>query len=195
MSSGRHRPLRWSDYVLAIAIIALALVLAIALERGSERSNGGNATVHDGDTITVQGQRMRLLDIDAPEYRQTCTTTGKAYPCGRLARAALAAMTAGKAVACKSWDRDRYDRLLAVCSVGNPAVDINGEMVRQGWAVGYGGYRDEEAQARKAKRGLWQGEFQRPSDWRGEHERDRADEPQRDMLSSMWAWLRQLFRP
>ncbi len=137
---------------------------------------------------------MRLRGIDAPEYRQTCTTGGKAYPCGRQARAALAAMTAGKAVTCKGWERDKYDRLLAVCSVGSPALDINGAMVRQGWAVAYGGYRSEEAEARKAKRGLWQGEFQRPRDWRIEHEQDRADEPERDVLAGIWAWLRQLLR-
>ena len=193
-SSGQRRLLRWSDYVLAVIVIGLALLGAARLDRVAERSNAGNATVHDGDTLSVQGQRMRLSDIDAPEYRQICTIGGKAYPCGRQARAALAAMTAGKAVTCKGWERDKYDRLLAVCSVGSPALDINGAMVRQGWAVAYGGYRGEEAQARKAKRGLWQGEFQRPRDWRIEHEQDGTNEPERDVVAGIWAWLRQLFR-
>ncbi|MGE0279394.1 MAG: thermonuclease family protein [Rhizobiaceae bacterium] len=187
--------LRWSDYVLAAVIIGLSLLLAARLDRVAERSNAGAATIHDGDTLTVQGQRMRLRGIDAPEYRQNCSAGGETYPCGRQARAALAAMTAGKAVICNGWERDKYQRPLVVCSVGSPALDINGAMVRQGWAVAYGGYGSEEAEARKAKRGLWQGDFQRPRDWRIEHEHGRADEPERDLLVSLWSWLRQAIWP
>jgi len=193
-SSGR-RLLRWSDYLLAAVIIGLSLLLAARLDRAAERSNAGAATIHDGDTLTVQGQRMRLRDIDAPEYRQTCMADDETYPCGRRARAALAALTAGKAVTCKGWERDKYARPLVVCSVGNPALDINGALVRQGWAVAYGGYGSEEAEARKAKRGLWQGDFQRPRDWRMEHQRGVAEEPERDLLVSLWSWLRQAIWP
>ena len=195
VSSGRRRLLRWSDYVLAATVIGLSLLFAARLDRAAERPNVGAATIHDGDTLTVHGQRMRLRDIDAPEYRQSCTAGGEVYPCGWRARAALAAMTAGKAVTCKGWERDKYDRPLVVCSVGSPEIDLNGAMVRQGWAVAYGGYRAEEAEARMAKRGLWQGDFQRPRDWRIEHEQGQADEPERDLLVSVWSWLRQALGP
>ena len=190
-----RRSLRWSDYVLAAVIIGLSLLLAARLDRVAERSNLGAATIHDGDTLTIQGQRMRLRDIDAPEYRQSCTADGESYPCGRRARTALAAMTAAKAVTCRGWERDKYMRLLAICSVGNPALDINGEMVRQGWAVAYGGYESEEAEARRAKRGVWQGDFQRPRDWRIEHEQAEPERSHQDPLVSIWAWLRQLIWP
>jgi endonuclease YncB( thermonuclease family) len=193
--SGGPRLLRWSDYVLAAVVIGLSLLLAARLDRVAERSNAGTATIHDGDTLTVQGQRMRLLNIDAPEYRQNCTAGGETYPCGRQARAALAAMTAGKAVTCKGWERDKYDRPLVVCGAGSPALELNSAMVRQGWAVAYGDYRGEEAEARTAKRGLWQGDFQRPRDWRIEHEQGQADEPERDLVVSLWSWLRQLIWP
>ena len=193
MSFSGRRGLRRSDYVLAMVVIGLALMVAARLDKVAERSSAGNATIHDGDTLSVQGQRMRLADIDAPEYRQICTAAAKPYPCGGRARAALVALTTGKAVTCKGWERDRYDRLLAVCSVGSPALDLNGEMVRQGWAVASGGYRSEEGEARAAKRGLWQGEFQRPRDWRVEHGQDRGQEPEPDVIASIWAWLRQLF--
>jgi endonuclease YncB( thermonuclease family) len=33
----------------------------------------GRASVTDGDTIEIHGERIRILDIDAPESRQTCT--------------------------------------------------------------------------------------------------------------------------
>lgn len=184
---------RWVDYALAAAILGLLALLAARIDQVAERSNVGQAIVHDGDTLTVGGQRMRLRGIDAPEYRQVCTGAGGTYPCGRRARAALAAMAAGKAVTCKGWENDKYGRLLVTCAAGN--TQINSEMVRQGWAVAYGNYSAEEAEARQARRGLWKGEFQRPRDWRLDHERDRADEPEEDAVASAWAWLRQLLLP
>lgn len=39
-------------------------------------------------------------------------------------------------------------------------------MVELGWAVSYGLYQREEADARKNQRGLWAGKFERPAKWR-----------------------------
>jgi endonuclease YncB( thermonuclease family) len=44
-------------------------------------------------------------------------------------------------------------------------------MVRDGYAIDLGGpanhpYRDAEDEARSAKRRIWRGTFERPSDWR-----------------------------
>ena len=36
----------------------------------------GPAIVTDGDTIKIDGQRIRLHDIDAPESAQTCEVNG-----------------------------------------------------------------------------------------------------------------------
>ncbi|MCG6858694.1 MAG: hypothetical protein LJE67_11590, partial [Salaquimonas sp.] len=36
-------------------------------------------------------------------------------------------------------------------------------------AIAYGGYEAEEAEARKARRGMWAFKFERPSDWRRRH--------------------------
>jgi hypothetical protein len=49
----------------------------------------GQASVVDGDTVEIAGQRM-FNGIDAPESRQYCNDAkGFAYPCGRRAAQAL----------------------------------------------------------------------------------------------------------
>ena len=67
-------------------------------------------------------------------------------------------------VFCRGLERDRFDRLLAICRAGE--TEINSEMVAQGQAVAFGGYFAEERAARDASRGLWAGEFMVPRDWR-----------------------------
>ena len=45
----------------------------------------GPARVIDGDTLEVQGERIRLHGIDAPEIRQLCRLDGKPWQCGKEA--------------------------------------------------------------------------------------------------------------
>ncbi|MDN8756685.1 hypothetical protein Q0L86_14175, partial [Staphylococcus aureus] len=46
----------------------------------------GRASVVDGDTLEVHGQRIRLWGIDTVESSQTCLDSrGKPWPCGRRA--------------------------------------------------------------------------------------------------------------
>ena len=129
----------------------------------------GKAWVIDGDTIEIAGTRIRLEGIDAPEWDQTCTDTqGKPWPCGRAATGELKAHVRGRELTCKARAFDRYKRVLAVCALPDGS-DINAWMVRQGWAVDYGFariYESEQAEAEKARRGIWAGSFMSPSQWR-----------------------------
>nr|WP_281352033.1 thermonuclease family protein [Microvirga makkahensis] len=112
-----------------------------------------------------------MKGIDAPEMEQTCSRSGRSYRCGDAARRALIALVSGETVQCRAAGRDRYQRILARCTV--KGSDVGARMVEEGWALSYG--RDYDLQERRAQSraaGLWAGEFDRPQDWR----RSRAGE-------------------
>jgi endonuclease YncB( thermonuclease family) len=130
----------------------------------------GTATVIDGDTIVIAGERVRLEGIDSPEKDQTCTAYGQQWPCGRTAAEWLKEYLRGRQVDCVGHARDRYDRLLAVCYVGGGS--INDRLVREGWALDYRKYSTDyleaEAEAKRRGAGVWRGEFVPPWQWRSE---------------------------
>jgi endonuclease YncB( thermonuclease family) len=130
----------------------------------------GRASVIDGDTIEIQGQRIRILDIDAPESKQTCTrANGSKWRCGQQASLALSDWIGLRTVSCESDDLDRYGRHLANCTVGGQ--DVAQWLAGNGFAVPYRdcsceAVRDATARARAAKLGIWSGSFQMPWKWR-----------------------------
>ncbi len=81
------------------------------------RRRAGTASVIDGDTIEIQGQRIRLHGIDAPESRQLCRLDGKPWQCGKDAANALAEKIARRPVTCEDLARDRYKRIIGRCTV------------------------------------------------------------------------------
>jgi endonuclease YncB( thermonuclease family) len=139
-----------------------------SVERGA--AVAGVASVIDGDTIEIHGQRIRLHGIDAPESSQPCDLNGKAWRCGQASASALAEHIGRRPVTCEPRDRDRYGRLVAACSVAG--ANISAWMVREGWAVAYRRYSQDfvadEAAAHSAKRGIWRSSFIVPWEWRAQ---------------------------
>ncbi len=79
----------------------------------------GSASVIDGDTIELHGQRIRLHGIDAPESRQLCRRDGKPWQCGKDAANALADKIDRRPVTCEDLGRDRYKRVIGRVRAGN----------------------------------------------------------------------------
>ncbi|MEZ5870422.1 MAG: thermonuclease family protein [Nitratireductor sp.] len=153
------------DWATLLAVFSVIAVAATVL--GGSDPLQGSAVVVDGDSLEVEGNRIRLEGLDAPEYRQTCSRFGEQVACGKMARNHLRQLIGNREVVCTSQGIDKYDRYLAVCKAGD--TNLNEAMVRDGWAVAYGDHDMLEAEARRAKRGLWAGRFEEPSDWRKDH--------------------------
>jgi endonuclease YncB( thermonuclease family) len=99
--------------VLRIPVIALVIVISPAIAE----TIAGRASVIDADTIEIHNQRIRILDIDAPESRQTCADQdGKAWRCGQQAALALSDWIGQQPLTCETTKRDRYKRWLAKCT-------------------------------------------------------------------------------
>ena len=160
---------------LAVAIFALSEPAGEARlgtealdDAGATREIAGAAAVVDGDTLSVNGRRVRLFGIDAPERNQTCAIGGRESRCGWRSARELEDKIAGRPVTCLQKSLDHYNRIVAVCSVGGE--ELNGWMVENGQALAYRLFTDayvaQEAIASADKRGIWQGAFVTPWDWR-----------------------------
>ena len=129
----------------------------------------GQASVVDGDTIEIHGQRIRLEGIDAPESNQVCEAKGKRdVACGQQAALFLADLIGRQTVYCTQTGTDRYKRVLADCEVAGR--NIGDAMVRSGHALAYRRYSRRhvaaEDAAKAAKAGMWAYDFLPPWEWR-----------------------------
>ena len=129
----------------------------------------GIPRITDGDTIWIGETKIRLHGIDAPEAKQECHgKDGSSHRCGEASTDALRGLIGASPVRCEGNTFDRYKRLIATCYSGN--ININAEMVRQGWALAYRRYSNDyvsaETEAQSSKRGMWAGEFEPPWEWR-----------------------------
>lgn len=155
--------------------ICAALLLTIFAST-SALADDKMVRIIDGDTIEIDGRRMRIFGIDAPETHQSCQDINqKDYQCGVSAKETLRDIVGltefsgtVPSIDCTGIDKDRYGRWVSVCFINQ--VNIGREMVRRGAAVAYRQYSmeyvtDEEI-AKTAKIGVWQGTFDLPWVWR-----------------------------
>ena len=139
---------------LFLAIVALATIPA------SAGTLSGPARVIDGDTLAFGEVVVRLNGIDAAELGQKCDRfSGGDWACADAAAERLEALVSGGNVGCEALDTDFYGRVIATCRAGG--VDVGRQLVKEGlaWAfVKYDTvYADDEATAKAAGLGIWQG--------------------------------------
>ncbi len=161
--------------LLRLVVVTLIVLAGFAIMRAwkpHEPALAGQASVVDGDTLRLHGNRIRLSGIDAPEHDQLCIdAVGRSYHCGALAANRLSDWLDRRPVTCTPLDHDQYDRTDATCSVAGQ--DIGEWLVSNGLALRYpqfdreGRYVEAEEKAKASQAGLWRGRFREPWQYRG----------------------------
>lgn len=131
---------------------------------------GNEYKVTDGDTITLEGRKIRFSGIDAPEINQKCSMKKKIIECGKNSKNLLINKISRNEVTCLLKGKDYpYNRDLGECFVNGESLSVY--MVRNGYAFDYtkyskNKYRDDEEFARLNKFGMWSMEFEYPWDYK-----------------------------
>jgi len=124
--------------------------------------------ITDGDTIKINGEKIRFSGIDTPELKQNCIKEGESNPCGITAKQILIDKIGNNKVICISEGKDQYKRTLAECYVNDES--LSSYLVRSGYAFAYRRYSKkfiiDENYAKFNKLGMWSMEFDYPWDWR-----------------------------
>ena len=164
--------------IILIIICSIFFILTYKDVKSEEiKEISGNAQIIDGDTIKINSKKIRLHGIDAPEFKQMCKKPyltiiffnfTKDYPCGKISTQKLQKKINNKVITCKILDIDRYKRLIGECYKRN--LNLNSWLVSNGYAVAYRKYSKKyisnEITAKNKKKGIWQGKFEMPWDYR-----------------------------
>ena len=148
--------------IFLISVFSLIFILII------NQVKSQTIKIVDGDTIHLNGEKIRFTGIDTPELKQTCLKEGVKNPCGLVAKQILINKIGNNEVDCISEGKDQYKRTLAECFVNNES--LSSYLVRSGYAFAYRRYSKkfvaDEDFARINKIGMWSMEFDYPWDYR-----------------------------
>jgi endonuclease YncB( thermonuclease family) len=152
--------------------LRLSLLLLMSATPAAATEVTGPAKAIDSTVIAINDQRIMLFGIDSVMRKQSCTRDGRIWQCwAAVMRELQTLVDQGPASCVMIGAPDPFGRLLARCQINGQS--LSERLVRAGWAVARSSettdYVAAEAEARKDKRGLWQGEFAMPGEFRRTH--------------------------
>ncbi len=150
-------------------LIASSVFLSVSAAVHAELA--GTAVIISGDTIEVQGRRVRLTGVTAPGLDQLCVGARAQWRCGMVARLKLDQRIGSSSVICREQGADRHGRILGRCRVvDGQGMELNRWLVTSGWALASGdygqAYQEAQEQAVSSGAGLWRDGFAPSDDWR-----------------------------
>jgi endonuclease YncB( thermonuclease family) len=162
-----------------LGLIALAIIGLMAARAWLTPTSAPNfptitavEEVIDGDTIRLDGHRVRIGAIDACEIGQFGLIAGKSWNCGASARRTMLELADGKPASCRVFDTDQYQRSVAQCEIGGRDIGLAMVEAGQAWFVtrwlprdhpiDIDLYRQTEDRARAASAGIWSAEIEAP---------------------------------
>jgi len=131
--------------------------------------------ISDGDTIKIDGEKIRFSGIDAPESyykgkKQTCKLEEKIIFCGEISKNKLIEKVGNNPVHCVlEKNKDRYKRSIGECFVKGESLSVY--MVRNGYALDWpryskGKFSKDQEFAKNNNLGIWTMKFDYPWVWR-----------------------------
>jgi micrococcal nuclease len=109
----------------------ILLALVVTLPTSAETFDGRRAVIIDGNTIALGNERVRLLNIDAPEsFRSRCE---RELVIGLRAKERLAALARSGRLKVEHRGQDRYRRTLARVYVA--CRDLGQVLIQEGLAL------------------------------------------------------------
>lgn len=131
----------------------------------------GVPRVLSGSILAMNGYKIKLFGIDAPDLSQTCADrNGSGYNCGQEAVTWLQNWLGDREISCRILSNVEHGWVTGACFAEDGKYDVAAVVVNAGWAVAYTRntkiYVPYERQAAEAHRGLWRGTFYKPWDWR-----------------------------
>ena len=124
-----------------------------------------NLKIVDGDTIVLNGEKIRFSGIDTPELKQTHINGDEKVFCGKSAKMPLIKKIDNQTPECI---REGKGRTLAECFINGES--LSAFLVRSGYAFAYRKYSkkfiEDEEFAKKNKLGMWSMKFEYPWDFR-----------------------------
>ena len=162
------------QFVKGSAVIGMVFFAVVSFWPALDSEHKGPAHVIDADTIEIAGNKYRLYGVDAIEIDQIChRRNGAEWSCGRDAAAALAEFLNGRTVNCDVWQGDTHNahgHFISICYAGGD--DLSAWVTNEGWAIAdrdanrLNNYTSEEGMAKFLRKGIWDGTFDPPADWR-----------------------------
>ena len=148
--------------ILVISVFSLIFFLIF------NQAKSQDLKVVDGDTIHLNGEKIRFTGIDAPELKQTCIMDEVKFSCGITAKLVLIDKIGYNKVDCISEGKDRYKRTLAECFVNEES--LSSYLVRSGHAFAFRKYSKkfikDENFAKTNQLGMWNMQFDYPWHYR-----------------------------
>ncbi len=160
------------------ALFAIAFIAGSASLRAENASQGsekisGYAMVLSPSTLSMNGKQIELWGMMALADDQQCLKDDRPWQCGEQAEMALKHLAEGLPLTCAVMGVAENGSILGQCSEsgGGKPHDLARHLIRHGWAlsaIGESGksYVQDEADAKRKRRGIWSGKFQSTKNWK-----------------------------
>ena len=161
---------------LTLSSLVIIILFSFSFSYSDEKNiTKGKAIVMDGDTLKINGEKIRFGGIDAPESyfmgkKQICFEDNKEIFCGQISKDKLIEKIQNNSVNCKiEKNKDRYKRLVGECFLKEESLSVF--MVRNGYAFDWpryskGKFLNDQEYAKINKLGFWNMKFEYPWEWK-----------------------------